>query len=221
MIVYITTNLINGKKYIGKDEQNNPKYLGSGNLFKAAVKKYGRKNFHKEILAIACDKQDLCELESYYIDYYCAQTSDLFYNIAPGGNGGKLCKEYRYREKPVVEVDPITFNIIEEYKSSKEAATKNNLNYKLLNAVCNSAKTNIKGRIFVFKEVYNKEKLKANKLPNRQKYITLSYKTGVFYYTLKDLWKFEYQQFKTLSSFLNYIFRHSEQFRDKFITERI
>lgn len=221
MIVYITTNIINGKKYIGKDEQNNPKYLGSGNLFKEAIKKYGRENFQKEILAVACNREDLCELEAYYIDYYCAQTSDLFYNLAPGGNGGKLCTEYKYREKPVYEVDFLTFDIIEEYKSSKEAAIKNNLNYKILNSVCNNKKTNINSRLFVFKENYNKEKLFCSRLPNRQKYITLSYKTGVFYYTLEDLWKSEFEQYKTLSSFLNYVNRHRENFEDKFITERI
>jgi len=26
MVVYITENLVNGKKYIGKDSKNNPKY---------------------------------------------------------------------------------------------------------------------------------------------------------------------------------------------------
>ena len=221
MIVYITTNIINGKKYIGKDEKNNSKYLGSGNLFRAAIKKHGKENFKKEILAKACDREDLCELETYYIDYYSAQTSDLFYNIAPGGDGGKVCKDYKYREKSVFEIDSTTFDIIKKYKSSKEAAIENNLNYKLLNAVCNNTKTNVKGRVFVFEKDYNKEKIKSERLPNRQKYITLSYKTGMFYYTLEDLWKSEYPQFKTLSSFLNYTFKNSEKFKDKFVTERI
>ena len=27
MVIYMTTNLINGKKYIGRDSKNNPKYL--------------------------------------------------------------------------------------------------------------------------------------------------------------------------------------------------
>jgi hypothetical protein len=32
MIIYKTTNLVNGKYYVGKDEKNNPEYLGSGKI---------------------------------------------------------------------------------------------------------------------------------------------------------------------------------------------
>jgi hypothetical protein len=32
MIIYKTTNLINGRFYVGSDKYNNPKYLGSGKL---------------------------------------------------------------------------------------------------------------------------------------------------------------------------------------------
>ena len=41
MIIYKTTNLINGKFYIGKDSKNDPNYLGSGKILKKAFKKYG------------------------------------------------------------------------------------------------------------------------------------------------------------------------------------
>ena len=53
--VYITTNLINGKRYIGrcKFDTTRPNawktYLGSGVALKLAVKKYGRQNFKKVI----------------------------------------------------------------------------------------------------------------------------------------------------------------------------
>ena len=49
MIVYLITNLINGKRYIGMDSKNNPQYLGSGTLILKAIKKYGKENFKKEI----------------------------------------------------------------------------------------------------------------------------------------------------------------------------
>jgi hypothetical protein len=34
MIIYKTTNLVNGKFYIGKDKYNNKDYIGSGKILK-------------------------------------------------------------------------------------------------------------------------------------------------------------------------------------------
>ena len=52
--IYITTNHINGKKYIGQkryDKNNKWKsYLGSGIHLKRAINKYGADNFSKEII---------------------------------------------------------------------------------------------------------------------------------------------------------------------------
>ena len=101
-VVYITTNLINGKKYIGKDEKNNPWYKGSGKLISRAIDKYGRENFEKEILAVGKNREDLCDLEKYYIDYYTADKSDVFYNIAKGGDGGVTSGYSRFK-KPVYQ----------------------------------------------------------------------------------------------------------------------
>ncbi len=221
MIIYVTTNLINGKKYIGKDENNVKSYIGSGIEISHAIRKYGRSSFIKEVLAECETSEQLNELETYYIEYYNAQKSDLFYNIAPGGTGGKVAKDYKYREIPVIEICPKSLKIVAEYKSSKEAATLNNLNYKCLNAVCNKQKSSVNDRIFMFRNDYNINDLISSKLPKRQKYITLSYKTGIFYLQLEDLWKAEFNEFKTLSSFLNYTFKHKENFMDKFITVRV
>ena len=41
-IVYITTNLINGKKYIGSNSTDNPNYKGGGIGITKAIKKYRR-----------------------------------------------------------------------------------------------------------------------------------------------------------------------------------
>lgn len=120
MIVYITTNLINGKKYIGKDVRNNNSYLGSGKMFKKAINKYGKENFIKEILCYAKNKKDLNELEIYYIDYYNAIKSDLFYNIGKGGTGGKILEDYSYQNTKVYQFD-IKGNFIREWNSIKEA----------------------------------------------------------------------------------------------------
>jgi len=134
MIVYITTNLINGRKYIGKDVRNNPSYLGSGKIFRQALLKYGKKNFQKEILGIANNKEELCELESYYIDYYNAQKSELFYNITKGGDGGvthdqslKKVKVYQFDKK---------LNLIREWESAGEASKNLTINRSKIVSAC-------------------------------------------------------------------------------------
>jgi group I intron endonuclease len=85
-IIYKTTNLINGKFYIGQDLHNNPNYYGSGKALKLAIEKYGKENFLKETLE-ECDTKDLLNMrEVYWIDKFDA--INLGYNIAKGGTGG-------------------------------------------------------------------------------------------------------------------------------------
>ena len=51
--IYKTTNLVNNKIYIGQHKAYKfmkRMYLGSGIKLKAAIKKYGRKNFTCELL---------------------------------------------------------------------------------------------------------------------------------------------------------------------------
>ena len=63
--VYKTTNLVNGKIYIGKHitEDPNDRYLGSGHLFYKAVRKYGVKNFKKEVLFIFDNEEEMLDKE--------------------------------------------------------------------------------------------------------------------------------------------------------------
>ena len=87
--IYMTTNLINGHKYIGKHHgELNDSYLGSGLLLKQAVKKYGKENFTREIIENCKSKEDLDSREKYWIKYYNATESEDFYNITSGGDGG-------------------------------------------------------------------------------------------------------------------------------------
>jgi group I intron endonuclease len=88
MVVYETINKINGKRYIGKDKHNDPKYLGSGRLLQKAIKKYGKENFVKTILEYCSSEAELAEKERHWIQITNAQTSNLYYNIGEGGIGG-------------------------------------------------------------------------------------------------------------------------------------
>lgn len=89
--IYITTNVINGKKYIGQKMFNCvrggwKKYLGSGTNIKRAIDKYGEQNFSRDIVAIAYSKDELNVLEVEWINNYNAVKSANFYNIADGGD---------------------------------------------------------------------------------------------------------------------------------------
>lgn len=87
--IYLTTNLINGKKYIGQHKGKiNDSYVGSGTLIKKAIEKYGIENFSKEILYICKDRQEADEKEKFYIAYYDAVNDPDFYNLQEGGTQG-------------------------------------------------------------------------------------------------------------------------------------
>jgi len=89
--IYITTNKINGMKYIGMCKSSKPKeadYLGSGTHFKKAVKKYGKENFVREIVEECQTFEQMCLAERSWISKFSANSSDDFYNITAGGFGG-------------------------------------------------------------------------------------------------------------------------------------
>lgn len=102
-IVYCTTNLINGKKYIGSHKDNNSKYLGSGVLLAKAIKKYGKENFVREIIWEG-DESDRYAIEEKTILELFAVDNPNYYNVSHKGTGlpkgFKWSKEIldRYRE---------------------------------------------------------------------------------------------------------------------------
>ena len=86
--IYITTNLINGKKYIGRRTSQvflGSKYLGSGVHLVRAVKKYGAQNFKVDLIEECDTYEQLVERETYYIKLNHAVESDQFYNQSYGG----------------------------------------------------------------------------------------------------------------------------------------
>jgi len=80
MVVYLIENKINGMKYIGKDINNDPHYLGSGTYIKQAIKEYGKENFTKIILEYCENKIHLSKREEYWLNRFDAQHNPIFYN---------------------------------------------------------------------------------------------------------------------------------------------
>lgn len=89
MIIYKTTNLVNGKIYVGQDSKNDSKYLGSGINISRAIKKYGFINFKKEILEFCKNIDELNEREIYWISLLNSIDRNIGYNISIGGKGGQ------------------------------------------------------------------------------------------------------------------------------------
>lgn len=87
--IYITTNTINGKKYIGQkkfdDRGKWETYLGSGVVLKNAVEKYGKENFDRYIVDYAFTSDELNELEYEYTKVLDVVEDDSFYNLVYGG----------------------------------------------------------------------------------------------------------------------------------------
>ena len=84
-LIYITTNTVNGKVYIGQKRDNAPaSYIGGGTKLQHAIRKYGRKAFTHRILMQCMDYQaDM--LERLFIWRYRSQEDNIGYNIQPGG----------------------------------------------------------------------------------------------------------------------------------------
>lgn len=98
MIIYKTTNTVNGKIYIGKDSKNDPNYYGSGTILQSAILKYGKDKFIKETLEI-CSDSNVDSKEKYWIKYFSSTERGIGYNIATGGTGGDTISNHPRRDE--------------------------------------------------------------------------------------------------------------------------
>ena len=132
-IVYLTTNLVNGKIYVGLHKTEDPDkfdgYIGNGiyvtqpytyehakTAFQCAVKKYGPKNFKRTVLAVFNTESEASDLEEQIVNESFLARDDV-YNMILGGLAGCLISQ----QIKVFQYD-LSGNFIQEYKSFAEAA---------------------------------------------------------------------------------------------------
>lgn len=85
-IVYMTTNIVNNKIYVGKHTtfNINDGYLGSGKLLKRAIKKYGKQNFISITLHVCVRQIDAYIIEKQIVNEFFIKRQDN-YNLTKGG----------------------------------------------------------------------------------------------------------------------------------------
>lgn len=101
MLVYILTNNINGKVYIGQTIRSLRErwchHYGSANrgckkrLYQA-IRKYGKDSFSIRTLRKAISREQLNRLEKYFIKEYKSNNSEFGYNLTIGGQSGPPLK---------------------------------------------------------------------------------------------------------------------------------
>ena len=103
--IYIYTNKINHKSYIGQTCQatlflragkNGIKYQSSPKFW-AAIEKYGWENFEGKILIDNLTLEEANQQEQYLINYY--NTVDNGYNIFPGGHNRTSSEETKEKQR--------------------------------------------------------------------------------------------------------------------------
>jgi group I intron endonuclease len=98
MVIYKVTNLLNGKIYVGQDSNNRDEYFGSGIWISRSIKKYGRKNFKKEIIEVCSSLEELNNKEIFWISKLNSTDPNIGYNVHNGGTGGD-----RYTNNPRID----------------------------------------------------------------------------------------------------------------------
>lgn len=102
--MYIITNLVNGRHYIGQTYRSLPSRWkchvrrsakGSNTAFHNAIRKYGPNLFYGDILWTGeAAKDALDDKEKYFIQYYGSYNSVNGYNLTRGGDG---CFGFKHR----------------------------------------------------------------------------------------------------------------------------
>lgn len=124
--VYLTTNLLNGKQYVGQHLSDgfDKYYKGSGIAITHAINKYGWDNFNCEVICWCSTQTQLNEAE----DNYIKLLGTMFpkgYNLKGGGSHGRYSKEAKEK---MSKAQKKYFSKEENRKKASELQKKRYLN---------------------------------------------------------------------------------------------
>ena len=125
--VYMTTNTLNGKYYIGSHVGSNPNYMGSGTALKLAFAKYGLDSFAKEVLYYCDDFQEHEEALLIAID---AAGDPNMYNLINSGTGGSLGRNYSSETLAKMRAAHLGKTVTAETRAKLSVAHSGHLNHR-------------------------------------------------------------------------------------------
>ena len=105
--LYLVTNLLNGKYYVGwtgnlknrwYDHKKSAEY-GSSTHFARAIRKYGPSAFEQQILALSSNLQEIKRLETLWILVLKSYDYTVGYNSTFGGDGVHPTEEVRIKRR--------------------------------------------------------------------------------------------------------------------------
>ena len=140
--IYKTTNLLNGKFYIGKHQTANPDdtYLGSGKALEAAINKYGRDNFKKEVLYIFDSEIAMNSKEKELITESLVNDPKS-YNLGIGGEGGPHFKGRKHTIKSRQKMGRLNQKLSKEHRDKiSEANRRRVLSYEAIRNMSEATK---------------------------------------------------------------------------------
>ena len=130
--IYKITNLCNNKIYIGihKTKSIDDGYMGSGKLLKAAIKKYGKENFRKEILETFNNEESMILKEQVLVTAAFVLDENNYY-IMPGGKFGSLERNnlsFKNKRHSLETIEKIRSSAIgrEHTDATRKKISKNN-----------------------------------------------------------------------------------------------
>ena len=210
--VYMHTNKINNKKYIGITGQD--RYWdrwrsdGSGyktQVFGRAIEKYGWDNFDHKILKEVETESEACELEQYYIQKYKSNNKDFGYNISMGGEG-TLTGLYNLPSMsvPVYQYD-LNGNFLVEFPSMMEAERNTGIDNSAICACCKGLHTYTKDFIWSYEKHKKIDKVDPKQM--RYDLITKKQEKKVYQYDLSGVFIKEYKSLSEASRITNINFK--------------
>lgn len=127
--IYLLTNIVNGKIYIGQTwlplhirmGKEGSNYKNSLYLY-GAIQKHGADKFQYEILVQCRDQESADYLEEYFINQYDSRNHQIGYNLKEGGSAGRHSDETRKKISETLKAQAATWSPEELAKRSAPIA---------------------------------------------------------------------------------------------------